>query len=79
MQLISLHNTDRGMTNIEVLNKAEKLKLPNFKSYSRDELIGKKCNVIECGVVNLDDSSGEGTHHVAYWRDGNSKYHFYSF
>jgi hypothetical protein len=61
------------MTNIEVLNKAEKLKLPNFKYFSRGELIGKKCYATECDVVNLDDSSGEGTHHVAYWRDGELK------
>jgi hypothetical protein len=73
------YNNGNGLTNIQVLNKAEKLKLPNFKYYSRDELVGKKCNAIECGVVNLDDSSGEGTHHVAYWREGNSKYYFDSF
>jgi hypothetical protein len=56
MQRVSLRNNGNGLTNIEVLNKAEKLKLPNFKYYSRDELVGKKCNAIECGVVNLDDS-----------------------
>jgi hypothetical protein len=79
MQRVSLRNNGNGLSNIEVLNKAEKLKLLNFKYYSRDELVGKKCNAIECGVVNLDDSSGDGTHHVAYWREGNSKYYFDSF
>jgi hypothetical protein len=42
MQRVSLRNNGNGLTNIEVLKKAEKLKLPNFKYYSRDELVGKK-------------------------------------
>lgn len=34
----------------------------------------------ECGIVNLDNSSGPGTHWVAYYKkDANSIYYFDSF
>jgi len=33
----------------------------------------------ECGVVNLDDSHGDGTHWVAYFRDGGHRYYFDSY
>lgn len=34
---------------------------------------------IECGIVNLDDNTGNGTHWVAYYFCSNSKIYFDSF
>ena len=33
----------------------------------------------ECGIVNLDDSNGMGTHWVAYYKNYNYKEYFDSF
>lgn len=33
----------------------------------------------ECGIVNLDTSSGHGTHWVAYYRNGANRIYFDSF
>lgn len=33
----------------------------------------------ECAIVNIDDSSGSGTHWVAYRENGKDIYHFDSF
>ena len=33
----------------------------------------------ECGIVNLDNSSGPGTHWVAYYKDDDIKEYFDSF
>ena len=33
----------------------------------------------ECGIVNLDDSNGMGTHWVAYYKNHNYKEYFDSF
>lgn len=75
----ALQNDGDGMTNVEILNKAMILKLPEFKYYMRNELQGKIPKYKECGVLNLDDSTGPGTHHVCYWKDGINKYYFDSF
>ena len=76
---VSLQNDGDGMTNVEVLKKARSLKLPNFKYFMRDELSGKKPLWKECGVINLDKSTGPGTHYVCYWKNGEDKFYMDSF
>jgi len=36
----------------------------------------KKLKRHECGIMNLDDSSGNGTHWVAWLKRGNDKFYF---
>ena len=33
----------------------------------------------ECSVVNMDDSTGQGTHYVCYWHDNSNTYYFDSY
>ena len=77
--MISLENDGSGMSNFEIMEKAKDLKLPNFKYYMMDE-IPKHCkDEIECGILNLDSSKNDGTHHVCWWKDKKRKYYFDSF
>lgn len=76
--MINLRNAGNGMTNIEILEIANRLNLPNFKYYMRDELTGNPSEK-ECGIINLDNSAGGGTHHTCYWKEGEKKYYFDSF
>lgn len=39
----------------------------------------KKYSKNECAIINLDDSSGPGTHWVAYFKNNNNVYYFDSF
>ena len=66
---VNLVNDGDGMTNIELYNEAQKLGLPNFKYFMSDELVKVSPDDKECGIVNLDDSDGKGTHHICYWLD----------
>lgn len=77
--MVDLYNDGDGLTNTEVIDKARKLKLPNFKYYMRDELPYRCTTKKECGIINLDDSKNPGTHHCAYWKDDNKHYYFDSF
>ena len=79
MKDVDLRNAGSGMTNLEIMQRAQKLKLRNFKYFMRDELIAKSPDGVEMGVVNLDDKANEGTHHVCYFKNGNEKYYFDSF
>ena len=67
--VVNLVNDGDGMTNYELYNEAQKLGLPNFKYFMSNELIKASPDEKECGIVNLDDSDGVGTHHVCYWID----------
>ena len=51
---------NKPLTNFELLDAAKKLNIPNFRGvFLRDEL-PKKPRRNECGILNLDDSNGEG-------------------
>jgi len=54
------------MSNYEVISKAEKLQLPNFRYFMRDKLCKAICKKQECGVVNLDTSKQQGSHYTCY-------------
>ena len=59
------HFVVKPLSNFEQLEWVKKLKIKYFSGiYSRDELpnIIKK----ECGIINLDDKQGPGTHWVCY-------------
>lgn len=67
------------LSNFQLIDTVKKLKIPNFRGvFLRDELPAKP-RKNECGILNLGDSSGVGTHWVAWWKKGDSKYYFDSY
>ena len=62
---------NKPLSNIELIDSAQKLKIPNFRGiYLRDTLPDKPKRK-ECGILNLDSSDGGGTHWVAWYKNGN--------
>jgi hypothetical protein len=52
----------------DIINYIKKLKINHFRGvFSRENLPEKPYN-IECVIINLDSSSGSGTHWVSYYR-----------
>jgi len=71
--------TLKALSNINIDNAIKKLKLPHFRGvFSRDDLPYKPRKK-ECGILNLDNLMGNGTHWVAWYKNGNKKYYFDSF
>lgn len=69
----------KPLTNLEIAYAVNKLHIPAFRGvFLRDDL-PRKANKRECGILNLDDSSGSGTHWVAWYRNGVNKYYFDSY
>lgn len=51
--------------------------LSNFRGvFMRDSLPQSPPKRTECAVVNLDSTTGPGTHWVAYYKHGNSVHYF---
>lgn len=69
---------NRPLTNIDIAEFG-KINIPNFRGvYMRDKLPIKPLDK-ECGVINLDDDSGPGSHWVAYIKHKNITKYFDSF
>jgi hypothetical protein len=63
------------LTDIQIIYAVNKLKIPYFRGlFCRNEL-PHKANVNECGIINLDDLRGEGTHWCCCFKHGNDKHY----
>mgnify|MGYP003496056174 FL=1 len=68
------------MTNLELIEYAKLLRLPNFRGvFMRDELQSMIPRKGESGILNLDLTTGHGTHWVAYKKRGKRVIYFDSF
>ena len=64
------------LSNFQILVAAKKLKIKNMRGvFVRDEL-PKRSKKVECGILNLDNSQGNGTHWTAWIKNGNEKLYF---
>jgi hypothetical protein len=67
------------LSNVQLIDAAKKLNIENFRGvFVRDEL-PKKPRTNECGILNLDDSDGNGTHWTAWIKRRNDKLYFDSY
>lgn len=69
----------RALTNIDLIKYAKLLLIPNFRGVFMRDTLPLKIRKNECGIVNLDISSGPGTHWTAYMKKNNSIIYFDSY
>jgi hypothetical protein len=70
----------RALTNIDLKRYAKVLNIHNFRGvFMKNSLPKLGVHVNECGIINLDDENGEGTHWVAYKKVGNQAMYFDSY
>jgi hypothetical protein len=68
-----------ALSNIELKYFSKILKIKNFRNiYMRDNL-PRKPYKYERGIINLDGSTGEGTHWVCYIKENKDVHYFDSF
>ena len=70
---------NKALTNLEIMNAVKKLEIPRFRGVFVRDNLPLEPKRMECGVLNLDDTSGNGTHWVAWYRDNGKKYYFDSY
>ncbi|CAL1672694.1 unnamed protein product [Lasius platythorax] len=67
-------------TNVQLLQHAKRMRIPFFRGvFMRDSLPIGGIYRNESGIVNLDNTTGPGTHWVAYAKRGNRAIYFDSF
>ena len=70
---------NKPLSNIELLEAARKLKIPNFRGVSLRDALPTTPKKKECGILNLDDTTGSGTHWVVWYKNGTEKKYFDSY
>lgn len=70
---------NRPLTNIDLIEFAKKIKIPNFRGVYMRDAMPKKIKTYEKGIINLDNSTGAGSHWTAYKKFKNKIIYFDSF
>ena len=66
-------------SNLEIIDTAKKLSLCEFRGIFLRDTFPKKLKLNECGILNLDSSSGDGTHWVMWLKKGKDEFYFDSY
>jgi len=70
---------NKRLSNFEIADAVKKIGLKNFRGVFLRNTLPKKPKRNECAIMNLDETSGDGTHWVAWFKRGNNKFDFDSF
>ena len=70
---------NKPLSNLEIIDAAKKLSLCGFRGLFLRDTLPKKLNLNECGILNLDSSSGDFTHCVMWFTKGKEKFYFDSY
>ena len=70
---------NKPLSNLQITDDAKKLSLDGFRGVFLRDTLPKKAKLNECGIINLDSTSGDGTHWVMWFKKGKDKFYFDSF
>ena len=70
---------NKPLLNFEIIVAAKKLSLDGFRGPFLRDTLPKKSKLNECGILNLDSSSDDGTHWVMRFKKGKEKFYFDSY
>ena len=70
---------NKPLSNLEIIDAAKRLSVNGFRGVFLRNTHPKKVKLNECGPLNLDSSSGEGTHCVIWFKKGKEKLYFDSY
>jgi len=70
---------NKPLSKFEIEDAVKKIGLKNFRGAVLRDTLPKKPKRNEFTIMNLDDTSGSGTHWVAWLKRGDKKWYFDSF
>ena len=70
---------NKPLSNLEIIDAAKKLSLCGFRGIFLRDARPKKATLNECGILNLESSSGDGTLWVRWFKKGKNKFYFDSY
>ena len=77
--VVSVTLPNKQLSNLEIIDTAKRLSVNGFREVFLRGTFHKKAKLNECGILNLDSSSGDGTHWVMWFKKGKEKFYFDSY
>ena len=71
--------SNKSLSNLEIIYAAKKLSLYVFRGVFLRDTLPTKTKFDECGILNLDSSSGNGTHCVMWFKKDKDKFNLDSY
>ena len=75
----SVTSPNKPLSNLEIIDAPKNLSLEGFRGVFLRDTLPKKAKLNECGILNLDSYSGDGTHWVMWFKKGKDKFYFDSY
>ena len=66
----------KPLLNLDIIDAAIKLSLYGLRGVFLRDILPKKAKLNECGILNLDSSSSDGTHWIMWFRRDKAKFYF---
>ena len=79
MNVFGINIPDKSLTNFDLLEYVEELKIPHFRGVFMRDTIPKVPNKEECGIVNFNTSQQPGSHWVCYYKHYKYRIYFDSY
>ena len=70
---------NKPLSNLEIIDAAKKLSLDRVRGVFLRDNLPTKTKLNECGILNLDSSSGDVTHWIMWFKKGKDKLYFDSY
>ena len=70
---------NKPLSNLKIIDAAKRLSRYGFWGVFLREILLKNAKLNECGILNWDSSSGDGTHWVMWFKKGKDKFYFDSY
>ena len=70
---------NKPLSNLEIIDAAKKLSLYEFRGVFLRGTLPTRTKLNECCILNLDSSSGDGTHCVMWFEKCKDKFYFDSY
>ena len=71
---VTLQN--KPLSNLEIIDAAKNLSQRGFRGVFLRDTLPRKAKLNECGILNLDSSTGDGTHWMMWFKKIKDKFYF---
>ena len=75
----SIFLQNKPFSNLGIIDAVKKLSLYGSRGVFLKDTLPTKTKLNECGILNLDSPSGDGTHWVMWFKKGKFKFYFDSY
>lgn len=79
MNVFGIDIPDKPLTNLDLIKYVGELNIPYFRGIFMRDTLPKIPHRIECGIVNLNTSTENGSHWTCYFKDRKTRIYFDSF